>query len=109
MTDTKDRKHFDEIVSCPGKFEGEAAYVPYFWEMSLGGCFDIIDFPNSRVDYAQIDADDAAIFPELAEYIGQFITLEEMETGFVYGAIKTQAEIEELENDAANEDEPTEE
>ena len=28
---------YEAIVSSPGKFEGEQAFVPYFWELAMDG------------------------------------------------------------------------
>lgn len=98
------RQRCEDIVKHPGKFENEPAYVPYFWEQSLDGCFDIIDFTDSsNVHYCEISAEDARIFPELKASIGKFICLTESEQGFVYHEIADSARIAELEAKAEQE------
>lgn len=49
-------------VADPGKFEGEARYVPFFWEAYLNGCADRDD---GRVLGFDLTAEDKALFPEL--------------------------------------------
>lgn len=92
----------EDAVSRPGKFEGQPAYVPYFWESSLHGCGPEPIYPDApdedeEEDYNPfdddecymgpavypfvVDADDAYLFPELA--IGQTVYLYESDSGFV--------------------------
>lgn len=52
----------DGIIRSPGQFEGEAVYVPYFWEAYLNGCADRDD---GRILGFDVTADDRIIFPEL--------------------------------------------
>lgn len=54
--------YYKEMVSGPGKFEGEASYVPYFWELYLEGCADGDDGEVLRFE---VTKDDRRIFPEL--------------------------------------------
>lgn len=49
------------IVS-PGKFEGEAVYVPYFWELFLDGSWDRDDGDVIGFD---LTLEDKEMFPEL--------------------------------------------
>lgn len=64
----------DLIIRQPGKFEGEPRWVPYFWDMVLGGngetsypgCdHDDGDCSCTSVDYFRVDSDDRERFPEL--------------------------------------------
>lgn len=50
------------IIRNPGKFEGEALYVPYFWDAYLAG---MADRDNGTVIGFDITAEDRAMFPEL--------------------------------------------
>ncbi len=97
------------VINRPGKFEGEPAYVPYFWEQSLEGTFDEIDEGNGVIVYASITDDDIAIFPELTDSRGQYIALAESEQGFVYWSILSKHEIEALEDYADENDETAKE
>lgn len=57
----------EELVKGPGKFEGCARYVPYFYELMLEGAYDDDDWDtNDNVTYWFIvNEEDVAIFPEL--------------------------------------------
>lgn len=69
-----------DAVSRPGKFEGCAAYVPYFTGTRfLKGCADRDD---GRVLGFDVTADDKALFPELARR--RTVKLVEDDNGFVY-------------------------
>jgi hypothetical protein len=96
----KTRAKHEEIVSCPGKFEGESAFVSYFWEQSLDGLFSHIDFADESLDYCEISEDDARIFPDLKDDIGKFIVLGESEQGFVRGRIVDADQIARWEHEA---------
>lgn len=50
------------IIRSPGQFEGEAIYVPYFWEAYLNGMADRYDGEILGFD---LTPDDKAEFPEL--------------------------------------------
>lgn len=50
------------IIQNPGKFEGEPAYVPYYWDLAMDGCADEV----GEVLVFHLDASDVAIWPELA-------------------------------------------
>jgi hypothetical protein len=52
----------DGTINSPGKFEGEATYVPYFWDAYLNGGADEDD---SDVLTFNVDDSDIAEFPEL--------------------------------------------
>lgn len=49
-------------IASPGQFEGEAVYVPYFWEAYLNGFADRDDGTILGFD---LTTDDVAQFPEL--------------------------------------------
>jgi hypothetical protein len=65
-------------VSRPGKFEREAPYVPYFWDVFLEGGADRDD---GRVMGFDITAEDKALFPELKQR--RTVNLIETDAGFV--------------------------
>jgi hypothetical protein len=67
-----------EAVSHPGKFEGCAPYVPYFWDLYLSGEYDRDD---GRVVGWDVTADDRATFPELKGR--RTVRLRETDSGFV--------------------------
>jgi len=55
-------KQCEEIVRGPGKFEGEARYVPYLYNASL----EFGDVPGARgVISVEVTQEDKALFPEL--------------------------------------------
>lgn len=75
MTDIKE---FEAAVARPGKFEGEARYVPYFWQAFLNGCADRDDGTVLGFD---VTAEDKALFPELKRR--HTVKLIERDDGFV--------------------------
>jgi hypothetical protein len=74
---------YKDTVSRPGKFEGEAPYVPYFWDMGLDGFDDGVDYlPGFPVYQFNVTDADRRIFPELLEDIKE-VHLRERDDGFV--------------------------
>lgn len=67
-----------EVVSRPGKFEGEQAYVPYYWDIALEGFADREDDGVSEFD---VTPEDRKQFPELGDK--QVVRLRERDDGFV--------------------------
>jgi len=76
----------DGIIKNPGKFEGEPAYVPYFWDMVLDGQGSEDDQGNS---YIEFDAEDVKTFPDLEGF--DCIALRENNDGFVFHQLHTEA------------------
>jgi hypothetical protein len=72
------RDEYRAQVSGPGKFEGEAPYVPYFWDAYLNGAAD--DDTNGILTFNVTD-EDRALFPELADR--DAVYLYEDDNGFV--------------------------
>ena len=68
-----------DAVRHPGKFEGEAAYVPYYWDRSLDGGSDedLGSLQGFRLDEADYD-----VWPELEGR--DWLWLQESGDGFVY-------------------------
>ena len=77
MEDPK-RKEYDEIVSRPGKFENEPAYVPYYWDSFMDGGADRDDGEILGFD---VTPEDKIIFPELRKR--RTVKLMEIDQGFV--------------------------
>lgn len=66
------------IIRSPGQFEGEAIYVPHFWEAFLDG---FADRDDGRVLGFDVTADDKAEFPELKHR--RTVKLYQRDDGFV--------------------------
>ncbi len=66
------------IIRSPGKFEGEARYVPYFWDVYLNGCADRDDGTVLGFD---VSKEDKVRFPELKRR--RTVKLIERDDGFV--------------------------
>ncbi len=79
----KSRADYVKTVSTPGKFEGEPAYVPYFWEYILdtGSGDDEIWENDVPVDVLIVDKHDRTTFPELADV--EVVLIWENDQGFV--------------------------
>lgn len=73
-------------IANPGKFEGEPAYVVYFWDAFLNGFADEDDGETLTFD---VTDDDRAKFPELAEI--KTVYLWETEAGFVCRKVRAEA------------------
>jgi hypothetical protein len=69
---------YEDQVHHPGKFEGEAPYVPFYWEAYLNG---MADRDDGKVLGFDVTADDKALFPELRKR--RTVKLVETEQGFV--------------------------
>jgi hypothetical protein len=52
-------------ITDPGKFEGEARYMPHFYDLFLNGCADEDDGETLTFNVEQDDIDE---FPELADF-----------------------------------------
>lgn len=65
-------------ICSPGKFEGEMAYVPYYWDIYLNGC---ADRDNGNVLGFDVTAEDKQEFPELRRR--HTVKLYERDDGFV--------------------------
>ena len=76
--DMKTRAEWLAETQHPGKFQGCAAYVPYFWEQFLDGCADRDD---GEVLGFNVTAIDKKLFPELARR--RTVNLYETSAGFV--------------------------
>ena len=72
------RRAYEERVRGPGKFEGEPAYVPYYWDAYLQGCYADDDGEVITFDVTDEDRD---LFPELQGV--RRVRLYETGSGFV--------------------------
>ena len=77
-TDADRAAAFREDTAHPGKFEGCAPYVPYYWDAYLNGAADRDDGTTLGFD---VTAEDKALFPELERR--RTVKLEETDQGFV--------------------------
>jgi hypothetical protein len=77
---TQSRSDYEAEVRRPGKFEGEAPWVPYFWDALLDG---MADEDDGEVAWFTVTDEDRELFPELAgvERVG----ICEDGSGLVYG------------------------
>lgn len=73
-----DRKKWEEAVKGPGKFEQCSPWVPYFYDLMLGGCAVETDGPYFVM---QVSDEDIAIFPELK--LGDLLYFYKDNDGFV--------------------------
>lgn len=69
---------YEEDAKGPGKFEGEARYVPFYWEVFLDG---FADEDDGRVLKFVVSKEDKVSFPELKSR--KVVRLIEREDGFV--------------------------
>ena len=65
------------MIRSPGKFEGEQAYVPYFWAVYLDGGAD----DDGQVITIPVEPDDRRLFPALRHR--RYVRLGEDDCGFV--------------------------
>jgi hypothetical protein len=73
----------DGIICSPGKFESEAIFTPYFWDMAGDGGADILYWADGAIQYLlEINNDDRASWPEIASDTVAVI-LAESDQGFV--------------------------
>ena len=81
------------IITSPGKFEGEMVYVPYFWELAMGGGgMDTEWDGNSPIEVFEIEKDDignfSGIFKKNDE--GLILRIKEDSHGFVHAWIEVE-------------------
>lgn len=72
------RADYETQTKRPGMFEGEAAYVPYFWHVYLDGGADRDD---GRRLFFDVGRQDKRLFPELRRR--RVVVLIQREDGFV--------------------------
>lgn len=72
------RAECEEAVKGPGKFEGEAVYVPHFWAIYLDGGADRDD---GRIIGFDVNEEDKMLFPELRKR--RTVKLMQRDDGFV--------------------------
>mgnify|MGYP001608256186 CR=1 FL=1 len=92
----------DDVIRSPGKFEAECDYVIHFYHMMLDGFGNMCACGS---DYFEVTAEDAALFPSLADSVGGIVHLSESEVGFLYCEVVSQGEFESHETEAAETEE----
>ncbi len=100
----------DGVIRSLGKFEGEPEYAPYFYEATLDGTSDILDWPDDgRTDIVEVSDKERAMWPTLESW-AVAVAIEESDQGFVSVTSLTQREVDQLtaRNEKAWEDEPSE-
>jgi hypothetical protein len=78
MVENNTKAFYQDIVSRPGKFEGEKAYVPFYWNEFLAGGADDDD---GKILTFNVQSGDINIFPELKDI--KQVKIYEREDGFV--------------------------
>lgn len=68
----------NDVIRTPGRFEGEARYVPHFWAAYLDGC---ADRDNGTVLGFDVTAEDKTLFPELKKR--HTVKLYQRDDGFI--------------------------
>ena len=94
------------IIRTLGKFEAEMLYVPHFWEATLDGTADMLDWSDGTTTYlVDVSDEDRAMFPEIpADVVAMHIA--ESDSGFVSCETLTRRELRDLE--ARNEEDTAE-
>jgi hypothetical protein len=67
-----------QIITIPGKFEGQATYIPYYWDIYLDG---FADNDDGKIISFRVNAEDKLKFPCLR--YRKVIKLMEDSQGFV--------------------------
>ncbi len=80
----KERRQWDEAVAGPGKFEGQPAWVAYYYDRGLNGCGTDQDSDDDGSGWEAIDVtdEDKLMFPELADR--DEVVIGWSEQGFVF-------------------------
>lgn len=105
MLSPEDVKMYEDRVTGPGKFKGEPAYVPYFYDLTMDSSQDdtIYDGDTPVFCFDVTDTDRKA-FPDLADV--HRVYLWESEQGFVYHrTVESAKEANELESSLSNDEE----
>lgn len=71
------------IIQSPGKFENEPEYAPYFWNFTLDGSAEILDWSDGATTHlVTVEDGDRAAWPSLGvDTIA--VHVQESDTGFV--------------------------
>jgi len=86
----------DGRIADPGKFEGERAWVPYYYELMLDGAGWGFDWPDeSETTVIPIYASDRRQWADLQGYA--YVVIEENSQGFVFGQAITEDTFGEIE------------
>lgn len=77
------REQYQEMVSRPGKFEGEPEWTPYFWECWLNGDGEAFDDNGMYITRLEITNADRDLFPSIPQQAA-YVEIWEQDNGFVY-------------------------
>lgn len=83
---TIDRDYWEGLTKRPGKYEGEPAYTPYYWECVVlaGAATETLTFLGGlTTDLCTVEEDEAAAFAEDGLAVGDELMLAETNSGFV--------------------------
>lgn len=91
------KAEYEAMVKNPGKFEGEPAWTPYFWELVMNGDGETVwdedtydnegEWEKPLYDKFKVNGDDCEVFPELEAYLGKELHVWEDNLGFVYSKL----------------------
>ena len=71
---------YESRTKQPGKFEGEPAYTPYFYDLSMDGDGAETEFGDNVLSF-EVGTEDVEMFPELENVSTVFLTFRD--DGFV--------------------------
>jgi hypothetical protein len=84
------------FITDKGKFEGERAWVPLFYELMLEESGDTLEWPDgTSTTFIAITPADRKRYPELVNYA--WVALETNDQGMVFGKAMTEETITEIE------------
>ena len=87
--DSENMADYERIISSPGKFEGEAPWVPYFYGEAMdGGAEEEREMHGTLVSLFTVEPEEANMFSELNQ--GDQVAVWEDDNGFAYGTIISQ-------------------
>lgn len=85
-------KVVDGLIRTPGKFECEAVYVPYYWDLAMEGEGEEVMDENGELVATRfrVDAEEEEAFDDILEgelTCGSTVELFEDSQGFVVGTV----------------------
>lgn len=86
-------------ITSPGKFEGEASWLPTVWEMVLNGCADreVTDEDGTLLACFALNADMLALTEFQHIHQPHELVVWENDQGFVFWSLETTARLDALE------------
>ena len=89
METTINLRKYQEMVSRPGKFEGESPETAYYYDIGLDGSADYTFFQDQSISVFEVTPEEKDVFNILTPYYA----IEESDQGFVYGTPITQDKL----------------